>query len=248
MAWLALERSWSDSLCTSTWSVIVSLPGIRKVEKDKFICTRQEKKKNRSNSKTGYDILVNEYDCEVQEMYTVQDHPPSPNDSLLLPPLDSLHKAHVRNQELSQPGDSRPVKPPCQRAISNQMMKKWEPWDTNTWKSNNSRMLQQFAFHTQQITKTTSTQDLVPRPLSNHDHPSVLPFEMYSIEPGEPPSWSLCWNPLGFLSHVMRRRQISTRLFRRSFADMQSQVRVFTGARLGSVPFWRHCRFGGSQS
>jgi hypothetical protein len=94
------------------------------------------------NLKTGYDILVNQYDCKVQEMYTVQDHPPSPNDSLLLPPLDILHKAHVRNQELTHPGDSRPVKPPCQRVISNQMMKKWEPWDTNTRKSNNSRILQ----------------------------------------------------------------------------------------------------------
>jgi hypothetical protein len=95
------------------------------------------------NLKTGYDILVNQYDCKVQEMYTVQDHPPSPNDSLLLPPLDILHKAHVRNQELSQPGDSHPVKPSCQRAISKQMMKKWEPWDTKTRKSNNSRMSQQ---------------------------------------------------------------------------------------------------------
>jgi hypothetical protein len=45
-------------------------------------------------------------------MYTVQDHPPSPNDSLLLPPLENLHKTHVRNPELPQPGDSRPVKSP----------------------------------------------------------------------------------------------------------------------------------------
>jgi hypothetical protein len=36
----------------------------------------------------------------------VQDHPPSPNEPLLLPSLDNLHKAHVRNQELPQPGDS----------------------------------------------------------------------------------------------------------------------------------------------
>jgi hypothetical protein len=82
------------------------------------------------NLKTGYDILVNQYDCKIQEMYTVQDHPPSPNDSLLLPPLDSLHEDHVRNQDLPQPGDSRPVKPPCQLgcqlAISKQMKKKWE--------------------------------------------------------------------------------------------------------------------------
>jgi hypothetical protein len=111
----------------------------------------------------------------------------------------------VPNQELPQPGDSRPVKPPCQRAISKQMMKKWEPWETNTRKSNNSRMLQILVFHTQQITKVTSTQDLDPRPLTYNDHPSVLPFEMYAIEPGEPPSRSLSWKSLGFLSHVMMR-------------------------------------------
>ncbi len=40
---------------------------------------------------------------------------------------------------------------------------------------------------------------------ANNDHPSVLPFEMYAIEPGEPPSRSLSWKPLGFLSHIMRR-------------------------------------------
>jgi hypothetical protein len=94
------------------------------------------------NLKTGYDILVNKHDCKVQEMYTVQDHPPSPNESLLLPSLDSLHTAHARNQELPQPGDSRPVMPPSQREISKQMMKMWQPWETNMRKSNNSRMLQ----------------------------------------------------------------------------------------------------------
>ena len=104
-------------------------------------------------------------------------HPPPPNESLLLPPLDSLYKAHVRNQELPQPGDSRPVMSPSQNAISKQMMKKWEPWETNMWKSNNSRLLQQLAFHTQQIIKVTSTQ----------------------------PTHSLNWKSLGFLSHIKRR-------------------------------------------
>jgi len=66
-------------------------------------------------------------------------------------------------------------------------------------------MFQQLVLHTQQIIKTTSTQDLDPRPVANNDHPSVLPFEMYAIEPGEPPSRSLSWKPLGFLSHIMRR-------------------------------------------
>jgi hypothetical protein len=56
------------------------------------------------NLETDYDILVNKHDCKVQEMYTVQDHPPSPNESVLLPPLDSLHKVHARNQELPSRG------------------------------------------------------------------------------------------------------------------------------------------------
>ena len=47
------------------------------------------------NLKTGYDVLVNKHDCKVQEMYTVQDHPPPPNESLLLPHLDILYKTHV---------------------------------------------------------------------------------------------------------------------------------------------------------
>ena len=71
------------------------------------------------NLKKGYDVLINKHDCKVQEMYTVQDHPPPPNESLLLPPLDSLYKVHVRNQELPQPGDSRPVMTPSQNTISN---------------------------------------------------------------------------------------------------------------------------------
>ena len=72
-------------------------------------------------------------------------------------------------------------------------------------KSNNSRVLQQLAFHTQQIIKTTSTQDLDPRPLANNVHPSVLPFEMYTLESGESPPRSLNWKSLGFLSHIKRR-------------------------------------------
>ncbi len=47
------------------------------------------------NLKTGHDVLINKHDCKVQEMYTVQDHPPPPNESLLLSPLDNLYKDHV---------------------------------------------------------------------------------------------------------------------------------------------------------
>jgi hypothetical protein len=144
--------------------------------------------------KMEYEVLVNNYGCKVQ-IYTVQDYPPPPSEFLLLPPLDSLYKVYMRNQELPQPEDSRPVMPPSQRALSQQMMKSWIPWETNIRKSNNSRMLQQLVFHTQQIIKTTSTQDLDPLPLANNDHASVLPFEMYSLDPGEPPSRTLNWKP-----------------------------------------------------
>jgi len=75
--------------------------------------------------------LKSEYkhDCKVQKTYIVQDHPPSPSEILLLPPLQSLCKAHARNQELPQPGDARPVMSPSQNALSEQMMKNWEPWE-----------------------------------------------------------------------------------------------------------------------
>jgi len=71
------------------------------------------------------------------------------------------------------------------------MMKNWEPWELNMRKATNPRMLQQLVFHAQQIIKATSTQDLDPLPLVNNDHPSVLPFEMFTLEPGDPPSRTL---------------------------------------------------------
>jgi len=82
------------------------------------------------------------------------------------------------------------------------MMKNWEPWETNIRKSNNHRMLQQLVFYTPHTIKATSTQDLDPRPLVKNDHASALPFEMYELEPGETPSHTLNWKPLGFLSHI----------------------------------------------
>ena len=91
----------------------------------------------------------------MQSAGNVQDHPPPPSEFFLLPPLDSLYKVYVRNQELPQPGDFRQSMPPSQRALSHQMMKNWRPWETNMQKSTNSRMLQQLAFHTQQIIETT---------------------------------------------------------------------------------------------
>ena len=66
-------------------------------------------------------------------------------------------------------------------------------------------MLQQLAFHAPQIIKETSTRDLDPLALANNDHPSVLPYEMFALEPGDPPSRTLTWKPLGFLSHIKRR-------------------------------------------
>ena len=105
--------------------------------------------------KSEYGVLLNKHDCKVQEMYTVQDHPPPPSEILLLPPLQSLCKAHARNQELPQPGDSRPVMPPSQHALSKQMMKNWEPWGENMKMATNKRMLQQLALHAPQTIKAT---------------------------------------------------------------------------------------------
>jgi hypothetical protein len=50
------------------------------------------------------------------------------------------------------------------------------------------------------------------------------------------------------LSYLLKCTQLSQPTVIGSFADMQSQVRGFTGTRLGGVPFDRHFRFGGSQS
>ncbi len=129
--------------------------------------------------KMEYDVLINKYGCKVWETYTVQDHPPPPSEFLPLPSLD---------------------RSPSQLVLSQQMMNYWGPWEINMQKSTNSRMHQQLAFHTQQIIKTTSTQDLDPLPLDNNDRVSVLTFEMYALETGEPPSRTLNWKPLGFLT------------------------------------------------
>ena len=64
-------------------------------------------------------------------------------------------------------------------------MRKWEPWTTNTGKSNDHRILQQLAFHKQQTIKATRFQDLDPRPCANNAHESVLAHEMAAIEPSE---------------------------------------------------------------
>ena len=124
--------------------------------------------------KSEYGVLLNKHNCKEQEMYIVQDQPLPPSEILLLPPLQSLCKAHVRNQELPQPGDSRPVMPPSQHALSKQMMKNWEPWGENMNKATNKRMLQQLALHAPQTIKATSIQDLDPLPLANNDHPFRL--------------------------------------------------------------------------
>ncbi len=70
--------------------------------------------------KMEYEVLINKYGYKVQEMYTVEDHPPPPSEFLLLPSLDSLYKVYVRNQELPQLGDSRPVMSPLQQSLSHQ--------------------------------------------------------------------------------------------------------------------------------
>ena len=84
------------------------------------------------------------------------------------------------------------------------MMKNWEPWGENMKKTTNKRMLYQLALHVTQKIKGTSTQDQDPLPFANYDHPSVLPYEMFALESGDPPSSTLTWKSLGFLSHIKR--------------------------------------------
>ena len=68
--------------------------------------------------KREYEILVDEYGCVVQEMFTVQDPPAPPSDTLVLPPLKCLYEDNGRIQERPQPGDSRPVLSPSKCTIS----------------------------------------------------------------------------------------------------------------------------------
>ncbi len=97
------------------------------------------------------------------------------------------------------------LRTPSQHTLSKQMMKNMEFWEDNIKKATNKRMLEQMTLHAPQTIKATSTQDLDPLSLANNNHPSVLPHEMYELEPGDPPSRTLSWKPLGFLSHVKRR-------------------------------------------
>ena len=70
---------------------------------------------------------------------------------------------------------------------------------TNIGKSNNHRMLQQFAFHKQKSIRATSVRDIDPRTCTDNAQKSVLTHEMEDIEPGENPSRTLTLKPLVFL-------------------------------------------------
>ena len=155
--------------------------------------------------KQEYKKLVEKFNCEIQEFILVQDPPAPPSDNLLLPPLASLHSANVRNMELPQPGEQRPVQPPSQRTISRQLMKAWPIWKTNIDSSANTRMLEQLALRIPSTIPTTKEQDLNPRPCAVNDHPSVLTHEMMVIESCDKSTRKLTWKPTGFLSHIMSR-------------------------------------------
>jgi hypothetical protein len=79
-------------------------------------------------------------------------------------------------------------------------MKNLDIWVNKIANATNRRMLEQWDLHNPQTIKATSTQDLDHSPLVVFDHPSVLPHELFALEPGDPPSRTLTWKPLGFLS------------------------------------------------
>jgi hypothetical protein len=51
----------------------------------------------------------------------------------------------MRNQEMPQTGDSRPVMPPSQHALSKQVMKNWDFWEKKITNATNKRILEQWA-------------------------------------------------------------------------------------------------------
>ena len=63
-------------------------------------------------------------------------------------------------------------------------------------------MIQQLTFHTQKTIPATCMDDLYPRPCTDNVHTSVLSYEITDIEPGENPTRTLTWKPLGFLGHI----------------------------------------------
>ena len=109
-----------------------------------------------------------------------------PVDTLLLPPLESLHSATVRNQERPQPGESRPVLSPSQRTLSRQLMRAWEHSFPRLKAP--PGMLEQLAFRTALTIHATNEQNLNSRPCADNAHFSVLAHEMMAIELCEKPT------------------------------------------------------------
>jgi hypothetical protein len=116
-------------------------------------------------------------------MYTVEDHPPPPSEFLLLPPLSTggFSTGYVTVTRRCFSGDDEKLE-----TLGNKHAKVYQLKDCT-----HNKLLRQ--------------QDLDPLPLTNNDHVPGLPFEMYVLESGEPPSRALNWKPLGFLSHIKRR-------------------------------------------
>ena len=94
--------------------------------------------------KSEYEVLLNKHNCKEQESYIVEDQPLPPSDTLLLPPLQSLYKVHIRNQEIPQTGDSRPVIPPSQHTLSREVMKNMDFWVDKIANATNKRMMEQW--------------------------------------------------------------------------------------------------------
>jgi hypothetical protein len=70
------------------------------VHKSRCVRPRHLDSASLASTQTGLQTLVDEFNCVVQESYTVQDPPAPPSDTLLLPPRTSLHSTIARNQEL----------------------------------------------------------------------------------------------------------------------------------------------------
>ncbi len=71
--------------------------------------------------------------------------------------------------------------------------------------ANKNKNIEQLVLRTPKTFHVTIEQDLNPRPSSVNDHPSVLEYEIMTIEPGENPTHILTWKTTVFLRHIQSR-------------------------------------------
>ena len=123
--------------------------------------------------KQEYLKLVSDFNCDIQELVTVQDPPAPLSDTLHLSPL-ILHSATAINMDLLQSGENTTG----HVNLSTNHISSAHEVMTNLTAASNTLMIEQLALHTPVTIHATNEHDLNPRPCAVNDHPSVLAHEM----------------------------------------------------------------------